>query len=100
MTWLLVTRYPLGPALALLRPLPRHPYSAVPFPSNWQLWRKFPDALQQSSEVRISNHPSLSAENLMEPPPQLPVGDVGNMTVSWRRRLARVSSAAGGGFRW
>jgi hypothetical protein len=32
----------------------------------------------------------------MEPPPQLPVGDAGNMTVSWRRRLARVSSAAGG----
>jgi hypothetical protein len=41
---------PCGPALALLGLVPRHPYSAVPFPSNWELWRNFPDALQQSSE--------------------------------------------------
>jgi hypothetical protein len=38
-------------------PLPRHPYSAVPFPSNWELWRNFPDAMQQS----------LQSENLGEP---------------------------------
>src|SRR5712692_4121057 len=49
MTWLLVTRRPFGPALALLGLIPRHPYSAVPFPSNWKLWRNFPDAMQQSS---------------------------------------------------
>jgi hypothetical protein len=46
MTWLLVTRRPYGPALALLGLIPRHPYSAIIFPSNWQLWRNFPDALQ------------------------------------------------------
>src|SRR5664279_4225088 len=49
MTWLLVTRRPLGPALAHVGLIPRHPYSAVPFPSNWKLWRNFPDAMQQSS---------------------------------------------------
>jgi hypothetical protein len=38
-------------------PLPRHPYSAVPFPSNWELWRNFPDAMQQS----------LQSENLGKP---------------------------------
>src|SRR5579871_5322652 len=32
---------PVGPAGAF-GPRPRHPYSAVPFLSNWQLWRKFP----------------------------------------------------------
>src|SRR6266852_9766196 len=42
---------PYGPALALLGLIPRHPYSAVPFPSNWQLWRNFPDAMQQSRLV-------------------------------------------------
>jgi hypothetical protein len=26
--------------------IPRHPYSAVPFPSNWELWRNLPDATQ------------------------------------------------------
>src|SRR6476620_3949471 len=40
---------PCGPALALLGLVPRHPYGVVPFPSNWELWRNFPDALQQSS---------------------------------------------------
>ena len=48
MTWLLVTRSPVA-QLALLGLVPRHPYSAVPFPSNWELWRNFPDAPQQSS---------------------------------------------------
>src|SRR6266436_2727047 len=52
MTWLLVTRRPFSPALALLGLIPRHPYSAVPFPSNWQLWRNFPDAMQQSPKVQ------------------------------------------------
>jgi hypothetical protein len=37
-------------------PLPRHPYSAVPFPSNWELWRNFPDAMQQSLQ-KISASP-------------------------------------------
>src|SRR5260221_4362216 len=46
MTWLLVTRRPFGPALAHLGLIPRHPYSAVPFPSNWELWRNLPDATQ------------------------------------------------------
>ena len=38
---------PYGPALALVSLVPRHPYSAVPFPSNWELRRNFPDAVQQ-----------------------------------------------------
>ena len=37
---------PCGPADAL-EPHPRHPYSADMFPSNWELWRNFPDAMQQ-----------------------------------------------------
>jgi hypothetical protein len=36
-----------GPAVALQGLIPRHPYSAVPLPSNWELWRKFTDAMQQ-----------------------------------------------------
>src|ERR1700682_606417 len=52
MTWLLVTRRPLGPAMARLSLIPRHPYSAVPFPSNWQLWRNFPDAMQQTPKAK------------------------------------------------
>jgi hypothetical protein len=39
--------------LALLSLVPRHPYSAVPFPSNWQMWRNFPDATQQQGHQKV-----------------------------------------------
>ena len=50
---------PVSPMAQLWRfgPLPRLPYSAVPFPSNWELWRNFPSAMQQSPE----------GKNLLEP---------------------------------
>jgi hypothetical protein len=33
--------------------VPRHPYSAVPFPSNCELWPNFPDAMQQNRPGRV-----------------------------------------------
>ena len=33
---------PLGPSGALLGLIPREPYSADQFPSNWQMWRNLP----------------------------------------------------------
>src|SRR6266481_10058124 len=110
MTWLLVTRRPFGPALALLGLIPRHPYSAVPFPSNWELWRNFPDALQQSSEgkdfgpspnrvpreLRSGWYLLNGADGLGELQPELPVGHARNMTVSWRwRRCGRFERSLG-----
>jgi hypothetical protein len=102
----------LAQLLALVSLVPRHPYSAVPLPSNWQLWRNFPDALQQSSQVKnlrrglqaVLAKPGAARVDgsgsdcrAWEPLSQLPVGDVDNMTVSWRKAgLARHSSAAGG----
>src|ERR1700682_3931112 len=49
MTWLLVTRSPLWPSVSASSLIPRHPYSAVPLPSNWELWLNFSDAVQQSA---------------------------------------------------
>src|SRR6202012_1183863 len=49
---------PCGPASAF-EPLPRHPYSAVPLPSNWELWRNFPVATQQS----VARKPMLCRRN-------------------------------------
>jgi hypothetical protein len=37
----------LWPSFGALGLVPRHPYSAVPFPSNCELWPNFPDAMQQ-----------------------------------------------------
>src|SRR6267378_460081 len=54
MTWLLVTRSPLWPSVSALSLIPRHPYSAVPLPSNWELWLNFPDAVQQSLQSKIN----------------------------------------------
>src|SRR5664279_1810024 len=100
MTWLLVTRRPCCPAIARLGLVPRHPYSAVPFPSNWQFWLNFPDAMQQSIGSQGFAAPRSDAATdlgpVREPPRQLSVGDTHNMTVSWRRRLAHISGAAGG----
>jgi hypothetical protein len=59
--------------------------------------------MQQSSGARIFASPDGLPEEKFRlvflgwnRPPQLPVGDVHNMTVSWRRRFARIWSAAGG----
>src|ERR1700730_2356426 len=49
MTWLLVTRSPLWLSVSASSLIPRHPYSAVPLPSNWELWLNFSDAVQQSA---------------------------------------------------
>src|SRR6202021_457216 len=106
MTWLLVTRSPVAQS-ALLGLVPQRPYSAVLVPSNWELWRNFPGATQQSSAgtkfradgmkdwARI-NHWVVSEGRPRELPSQLPVGEVFNMTVSWRRGAASISGAARG----
>src|SRR5271169_3725642 len=49
---------PVSPAarLAPFGPHPRHPYSAVPLPSNWELWRNFPDATQQWYRCQPGGH--------------------------------------------
>src|SRR6266571_6921760 len=58
MTWLLVTRSPLWPSVSALSLIPRHPYSAVPLPSNWELWLNFPDAVQQSPRSKKIDVPN------------------------------------------
>jgi hypothetical protein len=76
---------PVTPAHAL-GPHPRHPYSADIFPSNWQLWRNFPDATQQWRDLWRSRARGPLPRELL---PQLLVGEARNITVSWHLWLAR-----------
>src|ERR1700752_4461468 len=79
--------------MALLGLFPRHPYSAVPDPSNWQLWRNSPNALQQWSESPGPWQGAMAfrmrfgfqdPDALLETAPAIVRGDADNMTVSWR----------------
>src|ERR1700721_586661 len=48
--------YPVSLAqLALWTSFPREPYSAVPPPSNWQLWRNSPPAAQRSRRLAVND---------------------------------------------
>jgi hypothetical protein len=38
--------------------IPRHSYSAVPLPSNWEMWRYLPDAMQQSAGEEMLASPA------------------------------------------
>src|SRR6267142_5698415 len=108
MTWLLVTRSPLWPSVSASSLIPRHPYSAVPLPSNWELWLNFSDAVQQSAARQkkpgVPNWCFGAGAKVgpwsfsRELRPHLSVGGVRNMTVSWPWRLASISGAAGGEF--
>src|ERR1700676_2066617 len=111
MTWLLVTRYPL---VALIRrfwaSFPGIHIAQFPFPSNWELWLNFPDAMQQPSEGKDFNECGRcagtgikrgrtfrrEANAFGERQQELPVGPAQNMTVSWHGPLASASSAVWG----
>ena len=81
----------------------RHPYSAVPFPGNWELWRKCPDASQHFKVLTLRRGPyvgrKLGSEWYFsgrigrfweELSSQLPVGGAHNMTVPCRWRLRDI----------
>src|ERR1700730_12615631 len=94
----------MTPAVALWASFPHRPYSPDPFPSNWELWAQFYAASQQSGPVPWGDRLAVPARLVwsvdwafsLELHTELPVGGVRHMTVSWRRRLASISGAAGG----
>src|ERR1700681_4603469 len=107
MTWLLVTRCPLWPSCGALGLFPGIHIAQFPFQvigncgviflmqcSNRYKLKilQCPDGVPARIEVRIFLSPGAFAELH----PQLSVGAVHNMTVSWRWRLASISSAAWG----
>src|ERR1700730_4515272 len=111
MTWLLVTRCPLWPSCGALGLFPGIHIAQFPFQvigncgvislmqcSNRHEISVFAGANSVSDkDWKSGSYPQLGPTGLWrELHPQLSVGGVHNMTVSWHWRPASVSSAAGG----
>src|SRR4029077_3357387 len=79
---------PLAPVGAF-GPHPRLPYSAVPLPSNWELWRNFPGATQHGLVCRVESDPWPKRRANA-------VGEPCNMTVSWQLGAGKFCQYASG----
>src|SRR3979411_1672794 len=108
MTWLLVTRRPLWPSFGAwglfpgfhIAQFPLHVIGNCGVISLVQCSNRPEGKSSQARAARRTRNKVriifLSRRFSWEPHLQLPVGDVHNMTVSWRWRLASISSAAPG----